>query len=189
MTNQSPRDPSLRSLRDKPVALLQELERRVNAVAGLRQDTEESSWTGISFRMGPETFLTPRDEVREVLAWPTHVARIPGAKTWVRGLANVRGLLVPIIDIRQYLGSASTTATRQSRVLLVSHRDLVAGFMVDEVAGFARCARADYQEVSPPPAVRCDRFLMGAYRFSGTLCPVLSFRKIIETPNFLQAAA
>jgi len=185
----SSRDVSLRSLRDQPVALLQALERRVNAAVGFRDDRDEASWIGISFRMGPETFLVPRDEVREVLAWPTHLARIPGSKAWVRGLANVRGLLLPIIDARQYLGSAAATVTRQSRLLLVNHRDMFAGFMVDEVAGFARCQKTDYQEVSPPPLVRCDRFLMGAYRFSGALCPVLSFRKIIETPSFIQAAS
>ena len=180
---------NLRSLRDTPVALLQEIERRANVTAGLRDDADDDAWVGISFRMGTETFLVSREEVREVLAWPAHLARVPGSKPWVRGLANVRGQLLPIIDIRQYLGSGVAPATRNTRVLLVRHRDMLSGFMVDEVAGFVRCTASSFQDSTPPPLVRCDRYLVGAYRFSDNLCPVLSFRKIIETPNFIQAAS
>jgi hypothetical protein len=97
---------NLRSLRDRPFELLKELEKRSRAVtAGNVQEAAVGrEWVGVAFRMGGETFLVAREETREVLGYPAVVTRIPGAKPWVKGLANVRGQLLPMLDLRQYLG-------------------------------------------------------------------------------------
>ena len=67
----------------------------------------------MAFRMGGETFLVAREETREVLGYPAVVTRIPGAKSWVKGLANVRGQLLPMLDLRQFLGSGATDSRAQ----------------------------------------------------------------------------
>src|SRR5277367_6937774 len=102
---------SLRSLRDRPFELLKELEKRSRAVAAANvpETTTGREWVGVAFRMGGETFLVAREETREVLGYPAVVTRIPGAKSWVRGLANVRGALMPMLDLRKFLGSGTTT--------------------------------------------------------------------------------
>ena len=98
---------SLRSLRDRPFELLKELEKRSrNVGAGSAPESPAGQeWVGVAFRMGGETFLVAREETREVLGYPAAVTRIPGAKSWVKGLANVRGQLLPMLDLRQFLGS------------------------------------------------------------------------------------
>ena len=77
--------------------------------------------------MGGETFLVAREETREVLGYPAAVTRIPGAKSWVKGLANIRGQLMPMLDLRQFLGSGSTAPGRNSRIIVVNHREIPAG--------------------------------------------------------------
>ncbi len=93
-------DTSLRSLRDRPFELLKELEKRSRTVAaGSAPDAGAGrEWVGVAFRMGGETFLVAREETREVLGYPAVITRIPGAKSWVKGLANVRGQLLPMLD-------------------------------------------------------------------------------------------
>jgi twitching motility protein PilI len=117
-------DDSLRSLRDRPFELLKELEKRSRTVtAGNAPDSVAGlEWVGVAFRMGGETFLVAREETREVLGYPAVVTRIPGAKNWVKGLANIRGQLLPMLDLRQFLGSGPTTAGRNTRVVVVNHR-------------------------------------------------------------------
>ena len=66
------------------------------------------------------------------------VTRVPGAKSWIRGLSNVRGQLLPVIDTRAFLGSGAASVTRTTRVLVANHREIPAGLMVDEVMGFRR---------------------------------------------------
>ena len=97
---------SLRSLRDRPFELLKELEKRSRAVtaSNVPEASPGREWVGVAFRMGGETFLVAREETREVLGYPAAVTRIPGAKSWVKGLANVRGQLLPMLDLRQFLG-------------------------------------------------------------------------------------
>jgi twitching motility protein PilI len=181
--------PSLRELRDRPFELLRELERRGRAVAGGRDSTEGREWVGVAFRLGAESFLVAREETREIMALPSMLTRVPGARSWIRGLANVRGLLLPVIDLRQYLGSGVTALSRNVRVLIVNHRDIPAGVLVDEVQGFRRFAESEFVPNAPPTLVRCERYLAGAFRRGGEGWPVLSLKLLVESPSFLQAAS
>jgi twitching motility protein PilI len=192
MTNtMSGTDLSLRSLRDRPFELLKELEKRSRTVAASSAAEAESGkeWVGVAFRMGGETFLVAREETREVLGYPAAVTRIPGAKSWVKGLANVRGQLLPMLDLRQFLGSGSTSAGRNTRIVVVNHRDIPAGLMVDEVLGFRRFAETEFNAEPPPTVIRCDLYLAGAFRRGGEVWPVLNLKTLVESPSFLQAAS
>jgi twitching motility protein PilI len=182
---------SLRGLRDRPFELLKELEKRSRAVAAgsVPEPTAGPEWVGVAFRMGGETFLVAREETREVLGYPAVVTRIPGAKSWVKGLANIRGQLLPMLDLRQFLGSGATASGRNTRVVVVNHREIPAGLMVDEVLGFRRFAEAEFNAEAPPTVIRCDSYLAGAFRRGGEVWPVLSLKSLVESPSFLQAAS
>ena len=191
MTAMSEPDNSLRSLRDRPFELLKELEKRSRAVTPGSVSGAETAkeWVGVAFRMGGETFLVAREETREVLGYPAAVTRIPGAKTWVKGLANVRGQLLPLLDLRQFLGSGATASGRNTRIIVVNHREVPAGLMVDEVLGFRRFAESDFNPDPPPTVIRCEAYLAGAFRRGGEVWPVLSLKTLVESQSFLQAAS
>jgi twitching motility protein PilI len=184
-------DVSLRSLRDRPFELLKELERRSRSVtAGNAPEAAAGQeWVGVAFRMGGETFLVAREETREVLGYPAVITRIPGAKNWVKGLANIRGQLLPMLDLRQFLGSGSTTPGRNTRIVVANHREIPAGLIVDEVLGFRRFADPEFNPEPPPTVIRCDSYLAGAFRRGGEVWPVLSLKSLIESQSFLQAAS
>jgi twitching motility protein PilI len=178
-------------LRDRPFELLKELEKRSRKVTASSVTEAETGqeWVGVAFRMGGETFLVARVETREVLGYPAVVTRIPGAKTWVKGLANVRGALMPMLDLRQFLGSGATASGRNTRIIVVNHRDVPAGLMVDEVLGFRRFAESEFSADAPPTVIRCDSYLAGAFRRGGEVWPVLSLKTLVESQSFLQAAS
>ena len=183
--------PSLKSLRDRPFELLAELERRGRAVsAQVAQESPSSrEWVGVALKMAGEMYLVAREETREVLAVPASLTRVPGAKPWLKGLANVRGQLLPVLDLRQFLGSGVTQSTRNTRVLMVNHREMPVGLMVDEVLGFRRFQESEFSGDAPPTVVRCERYLAGAFRRGVELWPVLSLRTLVESPGFQDAAA
>jgi twitching motility protein PilI len=180
--------PSLKSLRDRPFELLVELERRARAAAaGQREASSGQEWIGVAVKLGGETFLVSRDEAREVMGVPSPITRVPGARAWVRGLANVRGQLLPVIDLKQYLGSGETAAGRNTRVVVVNHREVPAGLLVDEVLGFRRFDEREFTAEAPPTGVRCEHYLAGAFRRGGESWPVLSLKTLVESPAFQQA--
>jgi len=178
---------SLKSLKDRPFELLQELDRRARAaVAGALEATAEQAWIGVAFRMGGETFLVARDEAREVMGVPAPLTRVPGAREWVRGLANVRGQLLPVIDLKQYLGSGETQPGRNARVIVVNHREVPAGLVVDEVLGFRRFSEQEFHAEPPMTMIRCELYLAGSFRRGTEAWPVFSLRKLVESPAFLK---
>lgn len=183
--------PALHALRDQPFELLCELERRARAVSahGGQDGAPEREWVGVALRMAGEMYLVAREETREVLGVPTGMTRVPGAKPWIKGLANVRGQLLPIIDLRQFLGGGATPVGRSTRVVAVNHRDIPAGLLVDEVLGFRRFAETEFSGEAPPTTARCEPYLAGAFRRGGERWPVLSLRSLLESPVFMEAAA
>ena len=181
----------IRALRDKPYDLLVALDRRGRAASAApgEEAAADREWVGVAWRMAGEVYLVAREETREVLPCPSQLTRVPGAKSWVKGLANVRGALLPIIDLRAFLGSGATPLTRNTRVLVVNHRDVPAGLLVDEVLGFRRFTDGEFGADAPPTIVRCERFVAGAFRRGNETWPVLSLRQLVENPGFLDAAA
>jgi twitching motility protein PilI len=172
---------TLKSLRDRPFELLAELERRGRAVSAQvsQEGTAGREWVGVALRMAGDLYLVAREETREVLGVPTSMTRVPGAKAWIKGIANVRGQLLPIIDLRQFLGSGTTPISRNTRIVVVNHREIPAGLIVDEVLGFRRFAEGEFSGDAPPTVARCERYLAGSFRRGNEQWPVLGLRSIL----------
>jgi twitching motility protein PilI len=180
----------LATLIEQPFELLQELERRSRvAIAGKGADELSTEWVGVGFRIGQEQFVASREEVREVLMLPEGMTRVPGAKRWMLGIANLRGHLLPLIDLKMMLGSGRTTLRRNTRVISINHREIPAGLVVDEVLGFRRFMENELRDKWPETAVRCDRFIKGAYERGQDSWPIFGLYDLIESSTFLQAAA
>jgi len=180
----------LSDLIEQPFELLLEMERRSRvAFAGQGDGSMPSEWVGVGFRIGQEQFVANREQVREVLMLPDGMTRVPGAKRWMLGIANLRGHLLPLIDLKMMLGSGRTSLRRMTRVISVNHREIPAGLVVDEVIGFRRFMDNELTDKWPQTAVRCDRFITGSYQRGQDNWPVFNLYELIESPTFLQAAS
>lgn len=154
----------LRELADSPFDLLRAMEQRGMRAAAENLDHRDHEWTGLAFRLGDQVFVAAREEVREVLVYPDLITRIPGSKNWITGLANVRGQLLPVIDLKAFLGGPVTRPGRETRIISVNHRDVPAGLVVDEVLGFRRFPGDRRGKNVPETVLRCERYLRGAFR-------------------------
>jgi len=180
----------LAALVEQPFALLQEMEHRSRAAhAGQGAGVLASEWVGVGFRIGEEQFVASREQVREVLMLPDAITRVPGSKRWLLGIANLRGHLLPLIDIKLLLGSGRTTLRRTTRVISVNHREVPAGLVVDEVLGFRRFMDHEYSNEAEKTIVRCESFLGGTYKRGDDSWPVFNLFDLVESKMFLQAAA
>ena len=179
----------LASLIRQPFELLREIERRsISAQSGAGGPAMAAEWVGSGCRIGAEQFLASREQVREVLMLPDSMTRVPGAKRWLLGIANLRGHLLPLVDLKLLLGSGRTTLRRTTRVISVNHREIPAGLVVDEVQGFRRFMDHELAESRPETAVRCERDLVGEYRRGDDSWPIFDLFAFVESNLFLQAA-
>ncbi|MDI3275464.1 chemotaxis protein CheW [Pseudomonas sp. MDT1-16] len=133
--------------------LLLQIDQRCRVLAAdlPSQPTRQDSWSGIGFRLGEHWYVAPMGEVSEVLHEP-RFTQLPGVKPWVKGVANLRGRLLPIIELCGFfsgyeLGHELSAVRRQRRVLVVEHNEVFAGLMVDEVFGLQHFAQNSLEPV------------------------------------------
>ncbi|WP_375740939.1 chemotaxis protein CheW [Pseudomonas boanensis] len=148
-----------------PFQLLFEIDQRCRALAaGLpAQQQVVQSWSGIGFRMGERLFVAPMGEVAEVLHEPRYTL-MPGVKNWVKGVANVRGRLLPIMDLCAFFGTELSPLRKQRRVLVVDHQEIFAGLIVDEVFGMQHFLVDSFSEELPPLETAVEPFIHGVFR-------------------------
>ncbi len=180
---------SLADLRNKPFELLQELELRTNRAATGRevQAGADDEWVGVAFQLGEYQFVTGRSDIREILML-TGVTHVPGSKAWVRGLANIRGQLLPIIDLNDFLGGEESITGRGTRVLWVNHSEIPAGLVVDSVKGFRRFAKTEVTDEMQSFNAACRPFIKGGYKHDDELWNVLDLVALVESQVFLTAS-
>lgn len=178
------------SLGKSPLEILLELEQRSRRnAAGLPQQIEiRSTWDGIGFRLGAYKFVAAMEAVREILTQP-NLTRVPGVKDWVKGVANVRGNLLPVIDLGDFLAGAPSASQRRARVLVVQHRGLGAGLLVDEVLGMRHFLEEEFSREKHGTGEEFRGYLDGVYRQAGEQWWVFDLRRLVESPAFMQVAA
>ncbi len=172
-----------------PLEILRGIEQNCLAHAhGLPQQIEVAEeWSGIGFRLGELRLVAPLGEVVEVLTYPG-LSKVPRTKSWVRGIANVRGNLLPIMDLQGYLSGKPITMTRRSRVLVINHKGVFSGLVVDEVLGLKHFVNEE--QVPEPPAREgaIVDYLRHGFRRKDEHWGVFSMYSLAESPQFLQAA-
>jgi purine-binding chemotaxis protein CheW len=113
----------------------------------------------VVIRLGDGRFAAALDAVAEVGRVPS-VTRIPGAPGWLAGVANWRGRLLPVLDLRPLLGAPDSRLGNSARLLVLSLDGVSAGIVVDSVDGTGALDAA----VEEFPAALVDR---GSFLLAG----------------------
>lgn len=171
-------------------ALLRDIEARSrNKALGLPQQVEmRRTWSGVAFRLGETTLLAPMKDVEEILEIPD-MTRIPSTRSWVKGIANIRGSLLPIMDLHGFIDGGAVQIGRKSRVLLIRQGELASGLLVDEVMGMRHFFEEEHTKQIPEVSLNLQKYLLGAYRQGNAHWGVFSMKNLAEDPKFLQVAA
>ena len=182
-------------MKTSPFEVLADYERRSLAhVAGLPEQLDAPGlWRGVGYRIGSRRLASEFGEVREILSMPP-VTPVPGAQPWMLGVANVRGTLLPIVDLKQFLEGERTVVHETQRVLLVRQPGGDVAVLIDELYG-QRSFNEQQQLADDQVAAerlaegRYAHFVDRAYRLGDQPWGVFSLDRLTRTPEFRQAAA
>jgi len=172
------------------IEILQDIEARSLARTTEVDDQESfaSLWAGLAFKIAGIRVLAPMDEVSEILVLPSRLTRVPGAKIWVKGIANIRGNLLPIIDLQAFLGGKPVVTNRRSRVLVINREDLTTGLLVGDVQGMRHFSE-DQSVTSARIEGVIGHYIQAAYENEDGTWPVLSMDSLANDERFRMAAA
>ena len=88
----------------------------------------------LALRLGAWHLMFFLQDVSEIIPLP-RITRVPGVKSWLLGIANLRGTVISIIDLRDFFESRPTTPSASSRIVVVRSNDWGYGLLIDEVIG------------------------------------------------------
>lgn len=151
-------------------------DRLPQAEAEAARETRLETW--VSLRLDGETYALPVGHVREIVRVDS-VTRVPGGPREIRGVTNVRGRVIPVVDLRARLGLAPAALAASSRILVAEALGRPIGLLVDEVRAVERI---DLLTVEPPPEeVRTERseLLLGVLRREGDLTLLLDVERVL----------
>jgi twitching motility protein PilI len=169
-------------------ALLDIAQRSVAKAAGLPAQVDiKPHWSGIGFMLGGQRFVAPMGEISEILVQPPST-RLPGVQSWVRGVSNVRGRLLPLIDLERFFGGSLGSRTNR-RVLAMELGDLYSGLIVSEVYGMQHIPVDCFSDQIPSEAENFKAFLAGSYQHNNMTWSVFSPFKLAQNSEFYNAAA
>ena len=152
--------------------------------AGLSSDGSQY----LTFILGEEHYGVDILRVQEIKGY-TAVTRIPNTPDFIKGVLNLRGTIVPIVDLRNKFGMAKVEATMFTVIVVVVVRDRVMGIVVDAVSDVLDIAAKDIQ---PPPnfGARVDTSFIHSMAKSGDkLITLLDIDRVLSVDEFEQTVA
>lgn len=107
-----------------------------------QEDNLDDDEQVVIFRLDKEEFGAPIASVQEIVRVPDQLIRVPKAPSFVEGVINLRGIVLPVIDLRLRLGLKQVERTDRQRIMVFLISDVRTGFIVDQVAEVLRIPKA-----------------------------------------------
>ena len=113
-------------------------------------DARPAVWvgSGVVLRLGSARYVVPMAHVAEVVHVP-RTTRVPASPGWLVGLANWRGRVLPVLDLRPLLGAETVPLATSARLVVLTLDDVEAGLLADQVPG--PLPQGEWTVAPPPP--------------------------------------
>ncbi len=133
----------------------------------------------LCFRVASEDYAVNLVEIKEIIK-PREVTEVPHAPAFVKGIISLRGIIIPILDMRSRLGFPPAQDSTRERFVIVKKGEGFCGLLVDEVY---QVINLDQQPIEKPPAVLegTDReFVSGIGRRDESIYILIDLEKVLD---------
>jgi purine-binding chemotaxis protein CheW len=141
----------------------------------------------ISFRIGDQEFCVDIMEVREIRGW-TPATALPQAPPFVRGVINLRGAVLPIVDLGARLGLGAADPTARHVIIVAQVQNQIVGLLVDAVSDILTVTD---EEIQPTPDVASEmvrNFVRGLLAIEGRMVSFISLDRVLPDRELDHAA-
>ena len=142
-------------------------------------DQVEASLELLCFRVATEDYAINIMDIKEIIK-PREVTEVPRVPAFVRGILSLRGIIIPVFDMRLRLGLPEGVRSERERIVVVNRQGGFCGVLVDQVVQVVRIAEA---KLEAPPVVLegIDReFIQGIGRVAGRMLILLDMEKVLD---------
>lgn len=133
----------------------------------------------ISFRVDEEEFAIDIMAVREIKGW-SETTTLPNQPEYLLGILNLRGTIVPIVDLRCRFGMGLTTATRSHVVIIAAVQDRIVGLLVDAVSDILTIAANAIRPIPDVERQEGAQYLTGIIAVEDNMVILLSLSALFD---------
>jgi purine-binding chemotaxis protein CheW len=133
----------------------------------------------VVFNIGKELYGVGIDAVHEIVKVPD-ITEVPDAPSFLEGVINLRGKIVPVVDLRKRMRLAGAERTKSSRVLITENDKRLVGLLVDAVSEVLKLAP---ESVEAPPEMISSigvEYITGVAKVEGRLIIILNLQKVMS---------
>ncbi|NCC24472.1 MAG: chemotaxis protein CheW [Deltaproteobacteria bacterium] len=142
-----------------------------------RQDAELLQL--VTFSIGEEEFGVEILKVQEIIRM-LEITKVPRAPEFVEGVINLRGKVIPILDLRKRFGLLSKDHDKNTRIIVIEINSMIVGFVVDSVS---EVLRIPANTVEPPPPVVSgldSEYISGVGKLEDRLLILLDLNRLLS---------
>ena len=132
----------------------------------------------VVFQLGAELYGVDIARVHEIIRLQT-ITRVPRAPSFVEGVINLRGKVIPVVDLRRRFGLPLAEHTRATRTVVVEIGDQVVGMIVDSVSEVLRVSTSTIEPPSPVVAGIDSEYLHGIAKLPERLVILLDLDRVL----------
>lgn len=134
----------------------------------------------VVFKLGSDDYCVPVSQAREIQLYsmPT---RIPNTPDFVEGVINLRGQIIPILDLKKRFGSGSTDINALTKIIIIDMDGELLGILVDSVSEVLKTPQSRFE--APPSAVRTsinNNYISGIGKIDERLLILLDLAKVLN---------
>ncbi|MDR1242937.1 MAG: chemotaxis protein CheW [Deltaproteobacteria bacterium] len=136
----------------------------------------------VTFSIGEEEFGVDILKVQEIIR-TMEITKVPRAQAFVEGVINLRGKVIPIIDLRRRFGLNSKAHDKHTRIIVIEINNMIVGFVVDSVSEVLRIPSGT---VEPPPPVVAgmdSEYINGVGKLQDRLLILLDLDKLLSSED------
>lgn len=141
----------------------------------------------VAFLVCGRRFLGLLRDLKEIIYVPELITRVPRVQPWMLGVANVRGNLLPIMDLQLFLCGTQQGITSHTRVLVVERENIAVGLQVPAVYGLRHLPVGIVTQPMNLGGAMAE-LVNGGHDFEGEVWPVFDIDALIRNPRFRVAS-
>jgi purine-binding chemotaxis protein CheW len=142
-----------------------------------QEDTQHGRY--LTFNLGEEVFGLEIRYVTEIIGMQP-ITKIPEVAAYIKGIINLRGKIIPVIDMRLKFGKESIEYDDRTCIVVVDTEEMIVGLIVDKVS---EVITIDDENVVPPPSQRTgirNRYIQGIGKIDGNVKLLLDVKKLFD---------
>lgn len=133
----------------------------------------------VAFHLAGEIYALDIAAIHEIILMP-EITHIPRTTPDIRGVINLRGKIVPILELRARLGLPQVEQTRNTRIIVVEYSEMTVGMIVDDVVGVVRLPESNVESPSQLITELNNDFIRGVGRHEEQLLILLDIQKLLQ---------